>query len=367
MGSSSFGSASLKSGLLLCGLSLIAACSKSPPANVAATADSNQPTATPKMPGPPPQNLLAQADGAKPATGKPAAAKPADTLVGEVVTSGEYYDAAKAIEAAIQEADTAKFSAFFDMGAMADKALAGVDVNEQFKKGFKQGAANLTGDASLTGQIVNAVRNGGSYTLLRVHKSGDKHSALFRMSAGGGLNYHDLKFAKGTDGKIKVDDLFVLLTGELMSTTFRQMVLPVAASQNRNLLQKLAQKESDFVTHFPKVQELAQATRTKDFTKAMEIYRSMPKSLQETKAVLIARLTVATQTQNWDETRATTADYRRLYPADGTADLLSLDALVLEKKYDEALAAVDRIDKLVGGDPELNKFRENIATLKAQK
>jgi hypothetical protein len=43
-----------------------------------------------------------------------------------------------------------------------------------------------------------------------------------------------------------------------------------------------------------------------------------------------------------------------------------LDALLLEKKYDEALAAVDRIDKLVGGDPYLDTYRTNINALKNQ-
>lgn len=334
-------------------LGLAAGCSKpsTPPAVVAANLAEGQSS----IPGPP------AAAGAEVAQAKAAGGM---TLVGEEVTSGEYVEAAKAIEAAAKE-DAQKFGALFDMDALAETAIQGIEMNADFRKGFKSGFAN-TGNASLTGQIATNVQNGGTYKLLRVHKHGNKHAAIFRLETGAGLNYHDLHLAKGTDGKIKVNDLYVLITGELMSTTIRQMVLPLAAGQNRNLIDKLTKKESDYVTHFPKVQEMSTATRNQDFAKVMEVYNGLPKSLQESKLVLIMRLNAATQTKNWDGVKATTADFRRLFPGDSTPDLLGLDALILEKNFDEALAAVNRIDKLVGGDPHLETFRTNIALLKKQ-
>jgi len=339
-------------------LTITTGCGKPPPALRPAPPTIRPPVAANEatIPGPP---------GTQVAQGAPAAKAPgaSPTLVGMEVTSGEYFDAAKAIEAAAKD-DATKFAAYFDLDALAETAIKGIDLGAQFRKGFKSGFTNQPAQTSMAGQIAAAVQMGGGYTLLRVHRHGDQHAAIFRLQTGAGLNYHDLHFTKGTDGKIKVTDFYVLLTGELMSTTIRQMVLPIAANQNRNLLDKLTKKESDYVTHFPKIQEISTATRARDFAKVMEIYRSMPQSLQESKIVLIARLNAASQSQNWDETRAATADFRRLYPGDSTADLLGLDALILEKKYDEALAAVDRIDKLVGGDPHLETLRTNIREMK---
>jgi hypothetical protein len=205
---------------------------------------------------------------------------------------------------------------------------------------------------------------GGEYALVRVHRHGENYAALFRMTTGVGLYYHDLKLVKGADGKIKVHDLYVLLAGELVSKTIRQVSLPVIVNDNGTPLEKLPPEERDFVTHFSKYQELIKTMRAGDFAKVKELCAAMPKSMQETKLVLIARHNAAAQTQQWDEARVMGAEFRRIYPDDEGLELLGLGSLMFEKKIDAALALVDRIDKFVGGDPYLDTVRAKIRAIK---
>src|SRR5688572_19032170 len=94
--------------VLICSCTFFSACSKAPPPVAAPAGSTNTNGAT--VPGPP-GSLLA-----KPADDAP-------TLVGEVVTSGEYVDVAKDIEAAAEDGDAAKLSGFFDMNALVETAL----------------------------------------------------------------------------------------------------------------------------------------------------------------------------------------------------------------------------------------------------
>jgi predicted Zn-dependent protease len=55
---------------------------------------------------------------------------------------------------------------------------------------------------------------------------------------------------------------------------------------------------------------------------------------------------------------------RRAYPNDASLDLMLLDGYFMKKRYDEALQAVDRIDRSLGGDPYLDVMRANMLLAK---
>jgi hypothetical protein len=278
------------------------------------------------------------------------------TLIGEVVTSGEFVDAAQAIEAAAKE-DGAKLAAQFDFDALADIILQGLEIPDEYRKTYKTGFNSQGGASRMPLQIAATVKAGGDFTLLRVHRHGDKYAAVFRLKTNGGLNYQDLKLAKNADGKIKIHDFYSLLTGELASTSVRHVVLPTIVHELGTPLDKLSPKEAESVTHFPKYEAAIKAFQARNFTRVTEICESMPKSMQEAKAILILRYNVAARSLKWDEARAVTDDFRRTYPGDNALDLLALPNLLQDEKSDEALAAIDRIDKFIGGDPYLDQLR----------
>jgi hypothetical protein len=282
------------------------------------------------------------------------------TLVGEVVTSGEFVEAAHAIEAAAKEG-SAKLAKHFDFDALGEIALRGLEFDPDFRARLMAGVTGESSRYAITDQIAGAVKRGGICKLLRVHRHGGDYAAVFRIIDRGRVNYHDLKLVKEADGNIKIHDSYVLGRGELMSATMRQMLLPSAAKRNGSLL---TQMESDFVTHYPKFEALLKAKEGNDYAKFNEVHASMPKSVQETKSVLILRYKTAEQLGKWNDVTVAITDFHRVYPHDGAIDVISLDALILEGKFDEALASIDRIDRLVGRDRFLDKARTDIKALK---
>jgi biotin carboxyl carrier protein len=59
--------------------------------------------------------------------------------------------------------------------------------------------------------------------------------------------------------------------------------------------------------------------------------------------------------------------WRANYPNDSSVDLVSIDAFFLQEKYDMALAAVERLDTSVGGDPYLDSYRAGLHLKMGQK
>jgi predicted Zn-dependent protease len=49
-----------------------------------------------------------------------------------------------------------------------------------------------------------------------------------------------------------------------------------------------------------------------------------------------------------------------MYPDDPCVDLLTIDRLILGGRWKDAIAAFDRIDRVVGGDPYIDDLRANV-------
>jgi tetratricopeptide (TPR) repeat protein len=291
--------------------------------------------------------------------GKGTAAGRAGTLEdfgGELVTEGEYYEAALAIEAAAtQTAD--ELGAHFDMYAICQTAVKDLKADENFKAASQRAFVDLAISNPLGTLIDKEVAEGGSYSLLRVTRRGEQHYAAFRLIGTQGLNYHNLKLNKNNEGRIVASDLYALTSGELMSVTLRRTFLPAFAERNKSFLQQLVKPDSEYIASVGKWKQITDAFRDKDYPTVITTYHTLPKSVQKQKPLLIMRLLAAAQLQDKVEYAAAQADYKRLYPNDPGVDMLSLDALVNEQKFDEALAAIDRIDRAVGGDHHLDVTR----------
>jgi tetratricopeptide (TPR) repeat protein len=328
---------------------LLAGCSSSTPAPVA-----------------PPTTAAPSAVVAPPAPSQAAAPTPAETAQavlqppGPAITSGEFYDAARAIEADANRLDAARLSQWFDMEALATATLKNLTVSNKARQGLIDGMSGKAGGQSIGAQIIAEMQRGREYRLLRVHNRRGQPFALFRLAGNDGLNYQDLVLAKNQQGEIRVVDVQIWVTGERMSQTIRRLMLPVIAQENRSILQKLMKSESEYVQNLPKIQRMQTAMVARDGQSVLSIYRSLPASLREEKSMMTMRAMAASLAEDTAENIAAYEDYKRLFPGDPAMDMVGLDALFLSKKTAEALAAIDRIDRSVGGDLYLNAMRASV-------
>jgi hypothetical protein len=286
---------------------------------------------------------------------------------GKPLTGEECLAFARGFAADVGSGNTDAVVDRIDWDALLDRVTAGYDADDKFVRGFRRGfLSERRKPGNLVPAVIEAVGKGGSYVLLRVHEKDGTKRALFRMLHENGVNYHDCILARAEDGAVRVSDIHIFLSGETASATMRRIFLAAAAEASKGFLEKLLGSESELVKHLPHIQRMAARNREGRPAEALRIYRSLPAAVQREKFVLLLRFQAA-QGLSDEEQLAAAADMRKHCPGDPCLDLLSLDAVLLRRQYDEALACVDRLDAAVGGDPYSDLLRGNIHYMKGDR
>lgn len=291
------------------------------------------------------------------------AAAESQTPVWQTPTDEECRQFAKSLEQIVQSGDLAAFNNVVDWDAILDKATSGFPGIEKARRQFTAGVKQTMGSRTGLGwNVAQQVTNGGSYRFLRIHSKYDQKRVLFRFLLAGqqGVNYHDFVLVRQSDGKIRAVDLYIFLSAEMLSTTIRRGFVPVVAEVSKSVLAKLTGAENEYIKHIKIVSQMSNAVVSGNSQQALEIYRRLPPVLQKDKNLLLLRLRAAQATG--DETLYVVAidDFRRCHPNDPCIDMLAIDGHILNKRYDEALKCIDRLDKAVGGDTYLDVLRANL-------
>jgi tetratricopeptide (TPR) repeat protein len=291
------------------------------------------------------------------------ATPPDPTVSGSVATYGEMptdeqcHEFAKALAEALASEDAAAVNRLVDQDAILDRATAGIEISVAKKRGFVTGAKSaLNGPNNLLSQISAQANKGKNYKLLRIHTVGEQKRALFRLlSEAAGVNYHDFVLVRQSDGKVRAADVYFVLAAEMLSQNIRRGYIALAAEESRSVLDKLTKAEGDLVKHIGKVQQMSKSARSAP-QEALTIYRQLPDSLQKDKNILLIRMMAARSVDEMQYDEAM-RDFRTYHPNDPCVDLVGLDSLFIHKRYPQARAALDRLDKSLGGDPYLDVLR----------
>lgn len=278
---------------------------------------------------------------------------------GAAPDAGQVRALARQLESAVKQGNGDAAASLFDVDAATDRAIAGVAAPPGVAQGFRQG---LKSNAPLIKQIAQNVRGGG-YRFLRARQVGGETRVLFRMvQAQGGLNYHDWVVGTDAAGQLKFVDLYTAASGELMSQTLRRAFVMAAAHANPTLIERLTGRDRDFVNNIKTMQQITGALRAKRYQDALNAYGELPKSLQDDKNCMLLRLAAAQhlKAERPNEYEATMNDFARLFPGDPCLDLVCLDGLIEQKKFDQARQSLDRLKTFTGGDPYLGVMRGNL-------
>jgi len=296
-----------------------------------------------------------------------ASARPKEKLP----TDAECRQWGKLVQSAIASGDIDKFNRQIDWDAFLETATTVPDETpeiaasrQKFAQAFKSTVTSKP--AGFAPVIMASIKNGGSYRMLRSHIVDGRKRVLFRLiNTRGAVNYHDFILSRSAQGNLIAVDWHIFLMGELSSQTTRRNYLPLVALSSHATLDQLAQTDRDFLTHLKDFQALTQNARDKKHSEVLEIYKRLPPSLQRNKSVLILRFASA-QVTNEGEYLTAIDDFRTAYPHDALLDMISVDALLQRKKYDQALECIERLDRSVGGDPYLKVTRARILGLQGK-
>lgn len=313
-----------------------------------------------------------QAKGDKPVAGPSSApatatANPAEgagkaPVAASMPTKAEAVAFAREVEKAVAAHDRDAFSAMVDWEAILDSATEGLGALPASRKGFAEGVmGSLKRDEGIVGVICGKPDDGANrLKFLRTREEGGRRRILFRLTPGtGGVAYYELVLGRPGGGKLRAVDLYVYTTGELVSQTLRRAYLPLAAHDTRGLLDRLAGRDQDLFKHFPKFQKMAEDANAGRNREAIAAFQALPASLKADKNALILRLRAAIALGG-DDYSAAIDDFQAAHPNDPALDLILIDGYSLKKRYDKAIARVDRLDERIGGDPYLDVLRAGL-------
>ena len=151
--------------------------------------------------------------------------------------------------------------------------------------------------------------------------------------------------------------MYVFLSGEMVSQSFRRAYIQAAAQGNGGIVDRLIGADQKYVKYFKKLEEMSDAGRGGKFAEALELYKGFPPELKKEKTVLLVRLQAAQNLGDDGEYTKAIEDFRAEYPNDACVDVMSIDYFLIKKQYGEALACLDRLDRAVLGDPYLQTIR----------
>ena len=278
------------------------------------------------------------------------------------VTEADARTFGSSIEAAFNKGDIAAFSALLDWEILVEKSTANVEAPKALREGFRNGLMKSAADPQgFAGRIVSQAKEGTRYSMLRSRVRDKQQTALFRFAPanGAGVNYMEYFLGRGKDGRVRATDLYVFFSGELLSETFHRAYVQASAQQNIGLFDRLAGKDQEFLKSFAKLGDMSEAMSAGKYAQALAVYDALPEAVKKDKTFLLVRIQAA---QKLDEKKYIEAieTFHQLYPKDLCADILAIDGYALIKQFDKSIAAIDRLDKSVDGDPYLNVLRASL-------
>jgi hypothetical protein len=209
-------------------------------------------------------------------------------------------------------------------------------------------------------QLRERIRQGASFHLLRVRAADGNWRAEFRSDRSKKTpHYYAFLLAAGEDGSVRAVDRYDYGLGVWESSFFRLGLLGLIAMSPETGAH-LSPTDRDRVAHEEEFEQMSDLAEKNDNQGFFKLYDQLPDSMKKDRMVLNLRLAATQKVGRKEFTRAL-SEYRQLYPKDIAADLFALDDLLDSHAHSEALAAIDHIDKRVGGDPYLNVLRAQIS------
>lgn len=242
-----------------------------------------------------------------------------------------------------------------DWDAIFDAATCDLGMPEPIRGRFIAWGKRTAAESGLVRQLARAEQGGGDVSLVRCRTDGDECHALLRVVQESGLNYYDARLVR-RDGDVRAADIDVYLAGEPVSATLRRYFLTSDAEQSPAVLRSSSGLDGDLVRHADDVKALLEAADARDHDRVLDVARALPPSLRRSRALLMVRIIAAAQGDPDEHARAIN-ELRDAFPDAPCLDLVAIDFHSLRREHDACLAAIDRLDERIGGDPYLAVLR----------
>lgn len=258
------------------------------------------------------------------------------------------------LESTMSKGDPSVLLKAFDRMAFANRALEGLPFSDKDKSDAATGLGSAVD--GLAKAIQGAMQDDGQYKFLRVHTVNGELRATFRMTGASGLNYHDICLRIDPGQTIRIQDMYVAVSGELLSRTMHRLMLPVAANANRGMVDRMVGNESEYIKHIADIEKMSTAFREKDYPACHADYDSLPPGVKSEQSLMLYD-TMSLAHIDDKQYMAAISRYEAAFPDSPSLNLMRLDSTFLASDWDGLIAACDKLDAQVGGDPYLAFYR----------
>ena len=291
-----------------------------------------------------------QAPPSRALTGAAAAGLPPDVA--------RLHEVAALLERAVRDRDAEAVRQATDGETFFRAVIAGVDLPLRARAELRQGFGAFYTQL-LTQRLPEEIVGGGSYEFVGlIDRPGPdgrpQRRLLFRIVGPGGLNYHEHVLGDPADGRpARVVDTFVLYGGESLRGILHDLVV-----NNDQALRNDGRLSPEVQT----LDRMRECTAVGDVEGAVRTFDEAPEAARRSKGVRLARLHAASMltqlTGDPAPLLAAVEDVRQsLGDRTPEAAVTSLDSLILAGRWNEAEAAVARLDAHTHGDPFLFSTR----------
>lgn len=260
------------------------------------------------------------------------------------------------VDSCLRTGNEALLDGAFDVEGLASIVLDTTDVSAFDRRDFKKGFGEKI--SSFWATITTSIKKGSSYKFMRLIKKGNETLGLFRFFGEDGLNYHEYHFTTA-NGKIQVADMYIYVSGELLSQTLKTVVLSALSETSGSIFgtQQFDASKGAFITEMVEMKRLGAQGKTDE---ALAIYNEMPQSVKDIKVIHIIYIMVCAKVEGGDSLYESAIDrYKALFPNDPALPLLLVDKYMYRKEYDKAIGCINELDKMVK-DPYLDYLRGNL-------
>lgn len=189
----------------------------------------------------------------------------------------------------------------------------------------------------------------------------DTYEILVRLDNDTGIIYWELLLERRDPNEVVIVDIYPYVSGDYMSETMKRafQIIEIENTGINKLLSNLSIKEKAYSESVTKLPVLKGHIEKQEYSKAREVYESLPEFSKNDKLFILIILQAA-QGLSDDYYIEIIERYKQHYPDDPNLPLLSIDYHLLKGEITEAIARVDELDDIIGGDNYLQAFRGNV-------
>lgn len=242
----------------------------------------------------------------------------------------------------------------FDLGAFVREVLQGLPVSrqvwEEFEAAVRAGLEDLPG-----GLLADSI--GQDFRFLRLVEVEGTTQMLFRVwDEAAGVNYlRGVVDRPGGDGW-KLVDMFSYSSGETLSESMRRTYLPLLVGESGG---ELDDGERRLLrAGYKEFQRAVAAFHEGDYAAARREFATVPVALREQRFGRVLEIEILSRDDVEPQAYADALEaFGRAFPGDPSLPLMMLEHHSLRGEHEQALARIDEIEALLGGDEFLHFLR----------